>query len=937
MSGQSFEAKKYGEFKPIPNPYLVGNPIKSGEMFYGRQEEFYFAQQKIQSGDKSYVIVFCGERRSGKTSILFQILSGKLGDKFLPFLIDMQTMAGLRNDGDFFEEIAQEICRTLKDKRIDIRDCNFHAPHESPYKCFKALIDKILSLYSDKHLVLMIDEYEMIEQNFDEGSLNPTVITFFAGLLESERRLSFIFTGSRHLEQRPKTECWRALFGKSLYRRISFLSHEDAIRLITEPVRSFVTFHDDTAEAIYRLTAGQPFYTQVVCQNMIDHLNKFEKNYVEPADLKVVAEEILKNPLPQMIYVWDSLDDMEKLALSVLTELQHTHNPKAFISVTQFLRFFTKKDIGFQPSRKDLTTALENLCERELVSKQEETYRIQIELLGRWVRRAHSFWKVINDVKPTILAAQVGTVPPQRGRSFKPAYLLIAFTIVVGLGIALVTSWPFSNRIEKPSIAEPVQEKEIVAPVSSNEEKLQAETAQEKMRLTKKQADALNAPAGAEKTYQSALEKERAAANTFAEGNYKEALALFNTAAEFYDLAAKQVQPLEEPGKTTPLETAPLSAEIRLANEARDLVVEKRLAAKFADADKYAKDDFQKGVELEEEGTRAREGDNYTQARNYYEQATSYFAKAGETGAQLATAIREAKNKIARSKNEMVVAEAEKEQNRGEEEEAAGNFAAALDYYNAADKLYAGRIKFINEMSFVLIKGGAFTMGDKGGRPDEQPPHEVSVNDFRMSKFEVTNAQYTAFLNSTGNQTQSINAWIDLTQPDCQIEKMGERFRAKPGFENYPVVYVTWDGAKAFCDWLGGRLPTEAEWEYACRAGNPSPYSFGSDMSQLKEYAWYMEQSGNKTQVVGKKQANAFGLHDMLGNVWEWCADWYGPQYYSRQERSVPKGPLQGDRRVLRGGAFNSNIQQCRVSTRSALSPFDRYNAVGFRVVREVK
>jgi hypothetical protein len=102
-----------------------------------------------------------------------------------------------------------------------------------PVQEFKALLDKILALYPDKHLVLLIDEYEMMEEKFDDGSLNREVVTYLAGLLESERRISFIFTGSRNLEQRKKVEYWRILFGKSLYRRISFLSQADSVRLIT--------------------------------------------------------------------------------------------------------------------------------------------------------------------------------------------------------------------------------------------------------------------------------------------------------------------------------------------------------------------------------------------------------------------------------------------------------------------------------------------------------------------------------------------------------------------------------------------------------------------------------------------------------------------------------------------------------------------------------
>jgi formylglycine-generating enzyme required for sulfatase activity len=132
-------------------------------------------------------------------------------------------------------------------------------------------------------------------------------------------------------------------------------------------------------------------------------------------------------------------------------------------------------------------------------------------------------------------------------------------------------------------------------------------------------------------------------------------------------------------------------------------------------------------------------------------------------------------------------------------------------------------------------------------------------------------------------------------------------------------------------------LPTEAEWEYACRAGSRAKYYFGDDPNLLKEHVWYGEESGNQIHPIGKKPANAFRLHDMLGNVWEWCEDWYDLKYYSKRESDNPAGPIQGNLRILRGGAFNSNSEQCRSGTRSALSPFDRYNSVGFRVVREAK
>jgi AAA+ ATPase superfamily predicted ATPase len=767
------------EFKPIPNPYIVGNPIKSAEMFYGRQEEFEFTKRKIQSGDKSYVIVFCGERRSGKTSILFQILSGQLGDIFLPVLIDMQTMAGLDNDRDFFGEIAQEICRTLKDSRIDIHDYTFHAFNESPYKSFKALLDRILALHPDKHLVLMIDEYEMMEQKFEGGSLSPDIIPFFAGLLESERRLSFIFTGSHHLEQSKKIEYWRLLFGKSLYRRVGFLSRKDTRRLITEPVQRFVTFDESTVEAIYRLTAGQPFYTQVLCQNVVDHLNECRKNRVTQTDLDAVTEDIVRNPLPQMIYVWDSLGTLEKLAMSALAELQH--KKEVFIPVAKMLRFLQQKDSGFRPSRKELTAALEHLYERELASKKDNAYRIQIELLSRWIRQEHSFWRIIQEIGSTQLAPQAETT--RRRRLAKRVYLLAVFAVIV-LSIVLAKSGLFKSRIEKPAVTQSPPKEEISPPIVTEGEKVRAEAAQTNMRLMKKKADELNALSVAEETYQSAITREERAKSAFAQGKYDEATNSFNIAAGFYEIAAKAAKAAVETKQKLPVETEPMPNEERVADAARDSVVEKRLAAKLAFAEKYAKADFQKGTEAEEKGNQARERKNYALARDYYKAAEGYFEQARQASIEFAEVGKEIdniKNQLAQAKNEIGATEPEKDEKRGDEEARAGNFAAALGYYKTAYNLYLRRANLINAMSFIRIPGGTFVMGNKGERLDEQPPHEVRLNDFQIAKFEVTNAQYAAFLNVQGNQTEGNSPWIDLSKPDGQIEKVGDKFQAKGG------------------------------------------------------------------------------------------------------------------------------------------------------------
>ena len=158
-----------------------------------------------------------------------------------------------------------------------------------------------------------------------------------------------------------------------------------------------------------------------------------------------------------------------------------------------------------------------------------------------------------------------------------------------------------------------------------------------------------------------------------------------------------------------------------------------------------------------------------------------------------------------------------------------------------------------------------------------------------------------------------------------------------PSDDNGPVVWVSWKNAQAFCKWLSGkagvtiRLPTEAGWEYACRAGTKTEFSAGDKDSDLEKAAWYAANSGDKTHPVGLKAANAFGLFDMHGNVWEWCQDWHGE--YPSGALTDPSGASSGSDRVLRGGSWGGPPAACRSAYRYYAAPTHAGNYYGFRVV----
>jgi len=446
-------------FKTITNPYIVGNPIKTKKMFYGREDDFEFIRRKLESGSKSYIIVLSGERRSGKTSILFQILNGQLGENFIPILIDMQTMAGLKNEGEFFEKFAQETLKYIDD-RFSLSNYNFHSATDSPYKVFSKLLDDIHEAYPDKNKIILVDEYELIETKSKEGSLSPNFVPYLSGLLESEKQISFIFTGSRTLEERGN-DYWQNLFGKSLFRNVSFLSEQDTMRLITQPIEGQITFSEEVLSAIYRLTSGQPFYTQIVGQNIVDSVNETENSNIEINDLNRIVNEILENPLPQMIYFWNSLTQGQMLMLSLLADI--LDDPKKNINAAEIIKQSKKKKLGISLDNHLVNTLLEGLYHLKYVSKTDNGYSFQIDLMRQWIKRDHSIWRVMKevDIESIIQTERSSSITFEADSKIEvireqKKWLIPAFITVVA--IIILSWWLFFDSESK----DPVSEKTLV-------------------------------------------------------------------------------------------------------------------------------------------------------------------------------------------------------------------------------------------------------------------------------------------------------------------------------------------------------------------------------------------------------------------------------------------------------------------------------------------
>jgi ligand-binding sensor domain-containing protein len=417
--GAIFTARRFGDreyvlprelrsYVPIePNPFIVGNPIRTETMFYGREDDFRYVRTKLEGANQGVVIVFCGERRVGKSSILYQVLNGRLGDRFIPVFVDLQEMV-IASDAEFFARISRLIAESISRANarvITVPAAAAPAPTISlpqfdgrnPYPLFLDFLDDALGSIGDRTLLILMDEYELLEGKVDEGKLSNELFTFLAGLMDNKERLALIFTGSRRLEERDR-KYWRELLRRSLFRKVGFLSEKDTVRLITEPVQGRVVYGRGVIDVIHRLTAGQPFYTQVMCQNVVDYMNEHKQNWLTLADLKPVITDIVDNPLPQMIYAWDGLSDDEKLGLSLLAE---TLADGASYATAQELRASVKaNDYPVNLSENTIRLTLEEMFRRELLEKDSaEGFRFKIELLRLWIRRSHSIWQVVKEVR----------------------------------------------------------------------------------------------------------------------------------------------------------------------------------------------------------------------------------------------------------------------------------------------------------------------------------------------------------------------------------------------------------------------------------------------------------------------------------------------------------------------------------------------------------
>lgn len=388
------------EFKFIPNPYVVGTPLEGGSpLFFGREDVFAFIRENLAALHRNNLVLI-GQRRTGKTSLLKQ-LPVRLGDGYLPVYLDGQALGLDPGMANFFLSLATELAFALEDRGFAVELPKYDDLATSPAAFFEhQFLARVLQTIGHRHLLFMFDEFEELEAAVRRGNLDPSIFGFLRHLVQHVEQLSVIFCGTHRLEELA-ADYWSVLFNISLYRHIAFLEKTDALRLVQEPVAKYGMRYDDLAlDKIWQVTAGHPYFLQLLCHSLVNHHNRTERNYLTVADVNTALDEILASGEAHFVYLWTEATPEDRLVLAAMSRMVPLTGRVTPVQVADYLN-----RRGIHIDRRTVSDALHHLSLRDilLVSSETdptigETYGWRLGLLGLWVEKYKSMSRVVDEI-----------------------------------------------------------------------------------------------------------------------------------------------------------------------------------------------------------------------------------------------------------------------------------------------------------------------------------------------------------------------------------------------------------------------------------------------------------------------------------------------------------------------------------------------------------
>jgi HEAT repeat protein len=390
------------EYKDIgSSPYIAGPPVKTREMFYGRQSTFSWIQENLSGTYQDNVLVLHGERRTGKTSVLYQ-LQYHLPETYALVLIDLQSIAyGLTSTSDLLHAMARKAVGGLLKSGFDLPRPTREDFADHPIEQFETLGSQIgdMAVALGRRAVLIVDEFDLLIEAVEKSDISPYVFDCIRGLMQHQDGLSFIFAGAHKISAMLKNP-QSILFNTALSHRVSFLDRENAERLIRDPVADVLWYDDLAMEKILRVTAGQPYFIQYICHEIVNLARRDQRNFVTLRDVDRALQATVEETTGIIRHSYASLSTRERMSLTGLAHITDDGRPFASLDdITETLR-----QDGATASKREMFEALRALVERDfLVERGGEgagrQYGFAMELVRVWIEKNDEYTRLLEELR----------------------------------------------------------------------------------------------------------------------------------------------------------------------------------------------------------------------------------------------------------------------------------------------------------------------------------------------------------------------------------------------------------------------------------------------------------------------------------------------------------------------------------------------------------
>ena len=365
----------------FPIPYVTGTPLKTDDVFVGREDVFSFIQEMLVGAHQNNMVILHGQRRTGKTSVLYRMRE-VVAETHYSVLIDMQGKPA-RGEAEFLYSIADDIVFALEDEGIEVDLPERADFEENPEFFFRSrFIRGIKEHLNGKQLLLLFDEFEELQRRVEDGRLQPEIFQFLRNMMQHESSVDFIFAGTHKLEELG-AEYWSALFNIAAYRPITFLSRSDMRRLITEPIKAYNTEYDPLAiDRIINVTAGHPYFAQLLLHEMIVYHNEMRTSYLTAVDVDQVIQRIVDRGAGHFRYIWDESSEEEQIILQAMAELLISHDA---VPAKTLLAFLDERGVSSSDNWK---MAIRSLKGRDILMTNDAKnplYRFKVDLIRAWI------------------------------------------------------------------------------------------------------------------------------------------------------------------------------------------------------------------------------------------------------------------------------------------------------------------------------------------------------------------------------------------------------------------------------------------------------------------------------------------------------------------------------------------------------------------------